>query len=78
MSYRLVKLWDKKPKAAAIECSIYVALFAIGIAAAISDGFNSFPPIWQIILLVLGTGGWIWMNFWYAKVLKDKDNSINK
>lgn len=75
MSYRLEKLWSKNPLSAAKETIVYVVGIAVLVATAISNGFCVLPPVWQIILLALGTGGLIWGSFWYAKVLPDSMKS---
>lgn len=69
MSYRLIKLWNKDPKSAAKESSFNVVLFAFMVVLVLSGGFDFFPPIWQILIVVAIAGIWIWGNFRYAKTL---------
>ena len=72
MSYRLRKLWDKDPVAAAKESTFYVVILVLMVLFVLSDCFKVFPPAWQIIVVLLVAGLLIWSAFYYAKVLQKK------
>lgn len=67
MSYRLRKLWDKNPKAAAKESCFDVIVVALVILFALSGGLKRFPPFWQILIVIIVAGVLIWGVFNYAK-----------
>lgn len=76
MSYRLRKLWDKNPKAAAKETCFNVIVIALIVLFVLSDGCKMFPPFWQILIVVVIAGALIWGIFYFAKVLQEsKDES---
>lgn len=75
MSYRLRKLWEKDPKAAAKECSIYITLMALMVLLGLSDGFCTFPPVWQILLVLLVYVLLILAVFGYVKYLQKNNKS---
>lgn len=78
MSYRLRKLWDKNPKAAARESSFYVGCYAFMLIVFLSDGFRSWPSIWEILVIVLVAGSLIAGFLYTAKCqqrTKDKSHT---
>ena len=56
MSYRLRKLWDKNPKAAAKESCFDVIAVALVALFALSGGCKKFPPFWQILIVIFVAG----------------------
>lgn len=80
MSYRLRKLWDKDPMSATKECCFHVILMAFMVLLFLSDCFTYFPPMWQIFIVLVISGLFIWALLYSAKVLqksKDKEEQDN-
>lgn len=71
MSYRLRKLWDKNPKAAAKETCFHVIVIVLIVLFVLSDGCKMFPPFWQILIVVVIAGALIWGILYFAKVLQE-------
>lgn len=71
MSYRLIKKWNKDPKAAAKESIFYYLMTALMAIIVLSDGLHELIPIWQIIVVLLVLGCLIWLTRCYAKYLQN-------
>ena len=83
MSYRLIKLWDNNPKAAAKESSCYIIVSALFVLIGLSDGLSYVPNFWYILLTIFVAGFLIWACFYYANIHQEpnedeKDDNANK
>ena len=75
MSIRLRRRWIKTQVAATKESCCYIVLLALIVLCILSDNFQCFPPLWQILVVVSITILLIWGMFYHAKKsqkMKDK------